>query len=202
MKRIVTMLGLMMGLLWGQQAVAQPINYGVNKAATLNTARTKDKEEYAEEAEARLVRLRKSFGERTREKDPFGSNMDPGIFKAVDTPFEDLLETKAAEPVKIVPPLQDVVDKFKWNLISVPRGLVMIGSRTLRVGDLVQIECRGVLFKLRITKITKHAVEFINTETGEKATAREPVFDPNSLGENAGDLLDKISREEPDLIIK
>jgi len=201
MKKILMMFGMAAGLMWGHEASAQPINYGINSTSTPQSVRAKNKDEYAEEAQARWARLKKSFGARTREKDPFGSDMDPGIPQPLPAMVEKLLESKPEKPVKKVS-FREAVKKFKWNLISEKSQEVMVGSRTLKVGDRVQIEHEGVLFKLRITKITANEVEFNNTETGEKAIARERVFDPNSLDENAGDILDRITKDEAPLIIR
>lgn len=128
--------------------------------------------------------------------------MDPGIAIA------ELLvqagkkpEDKTVEPVKIIP-LQEVVNKFKPNLISATQQLVMVGSRTLRVGDPVQIEHEGALFKLRIVKITATEVEFINEENQEKASAREDEFDPSSLKWDDRDFRKKMKEKETPLFIK
>jgi len=196
------MFGLITALLWGYEAAAQPINYGIKNTSTQRPVRAKDKHEYTEEAEARWALLKVGFEKRTREKDPFGSKMDPGIFKPPAIPLKNLLENKSAEPVKVIP-FQDVVDKFKPNLISATQQELMIGSRILQVGDPVQILHEGVLFKLRITKITPNEVELINTETGEKASVREYEFDPADMEGDDSDFLKKNAiKEKAPLLIK
>lgn len=201
MKRQLTICSLAMGLMWGHNASAQPINYGSKNTTPQEPARPKDRDEYADEVKARWTQLKQEFKERTREKDPFGSNMYPGMLKEPAISMAQLVEPIPAEPIKVIP-LPDVVKKFQPNLISATQQLVMIAGRTLRVGDPVQIECQGVLFKLRIIRIATDEVELINTENGQKAIARDDVFDPKSLDEDADDLLNRISGDEKPLIIK
>ncbi len=187
--------GVAVGLTWGIEANAQPINFGGKKDSGQNLARPMDKEEYAEDVKSRWELLKKGFGERTREKDPFGSEMDPGIPKIVaavpDTKIEEIIPTK---PIKVVP-LKDVLRKFVPTLISASQQAVMVGSRTMHVGDAVEIEYDGVLFKLRITKITSGKVEFINTENGEKGTVSEYEFEPGK-NESTDELFDRIREDK------
>lgn len=199
MKKTTILCGVAMGLTWGHEVNAQPINFGSNKTSSQRSARPMDKEGYAEDVIARWERLKKSFGERTREKDPFGSNMDPGIPKVVapviETKIEDIIPTK---PKKIVS-LKDALNKFVPTLISASQQAVMVGSRTMKVGDPVEIEYDGLLFKLRIIKISSGKVEFINTENGEKSIVREYEFDPGK-NENTDDLFDRIKEEKDDIL--
>lgn len=196
MKRTVILCGITMGLAWGHQANAQPINFGPNKDSSQRPVRPMDKEEYADGVKARWTLLKKNFGERTREKDPFGSNMDPGIPKAVaavpDTKIEEIVRAKTT---KVIPPLKNALSKFVPTLISASQQVVMVGSRTMQVGDLVEIEYEGVLFKLRIIKISSGSIEFINTENGEKGTVREHEFNP-SQNESANEIFDRIKEDK------
>jgi len=201
MKRILTLFGMVMGLAGGHEASAQPINYGIDNTSTQRPTRVKDKDEYADEAKARWVRLKKSFGERAREKDPFGSNMNPEMLQPMVIPVAALLEDKPAKPAKKIP-LQEVVNKFKPNLISAAKQVVMVGSRFLKLGDPVQIEHEGVLFELRIVRISTNEVEFINTKNQEKATVRENEFDPSDMYEDPNDLKKRMLEDKGPLKIK
>lgn len=195
MKRTMILCGVAVGLTWGIEAKAQPINFGGKKASNQKSMRPIDKEEYAENMKSRWELLKKGFGERTREKDPFGSEMDPGIPKIVvtipDTIIEQIIITK---PIKTVT-LKSALSKFVPTLISASQQVVMVGSRTMHVGDAVEIEYDGVLFKLRITKISSGKVEFINTENGEKETVREYEFEPGK-NESTDDLFDIIKEDK------
>lgn len=188
-----------MALSWGHEVNAQPTNFGANKASNQRLARPMDKEDYAVDVKARWKKLKKSLGGRTREKDPFGSNMNPGIPKVVapvvETIIEDIVPTK---PKKIVP-LKDALEKFIPTLISASQQAVMVGSRTMHVGDPVEIEYDGALFKLRIIKISSGKVDFINTENGEKGTVREHEFNPGH-NESADELFDKIKGGKEDTL--
>jgi len=201
MKKIVTFCGVGMVLMWGHELAAQPMNYGANKIPDQQSAQAKDKQEYAEEANARLTRLKKNFGERTRKKDPFGANMDPGITPPLVVPVIKKAEGDAVEPPRVIP-MQKVIRKIKPNIISATQQLIMIGNLSLKIGDPVLVECEGVLFKLRIIRIAENEVELINTKTQEKGIVRERAFNPNSLDENAGDILDKITKDEAPRIIR
>lgn len=199
MKKTTMLCGVMMGLSWGHKVDAQPINFGSNNASSQKPLRPMDKEEYADDAKVRWEQLKKSFGERTRIKGPFGTNMEPGVPKVVapviETKIEDIIPTK---PKKIVP-LKDALSKFLPTLISASQQAVMVGPRTMNIGDSVEIEYDGVLFKLRIIKISSGRVEFINTENGEKGIVREYEFNP-SQNESADELFDKIKEDKKDIL--
>jgi hypothetical protein len=131
-----------------------------------------DKDEYAEMAQARLARLNKGFEERKRNKDPFGLALDPGLIKEEPVAVAAMVEEKkVVVPVKVVS-LQDAVDKFQVNGVNAAKQMVMVGFRSLRRGDPVEIEHDGELFKLRIVKISVDEVVFMNTKNQETASVR------------------------------
>jgi len=202
MKRIIMWSGVAMGLTWALEANAQPINFGNNTLSTQRSARPMDKDQYAEEVEARWTRLKKSFGERQRKIDPFGSNMNPDLSEPVILEvIKKIIKAEEPAPKKVIS-LQEAVNKFKPNLISEKRQEVMVGSRTLRLGDPVQIEHDGALFNLRIVKITASEVIFINTANQEKASAREEEFDPRDLEGDDSNILQKLHEEQGPVRIK
>ena len=199
MMKITMLCGVVMGLSWGHEVNAQPINFGSNKVSSQKPVRPMDKEEYADDAKARWEQLKKNFGERTRLKDPFGSNMDPGIPVIEEGPaIINKTEPVPVVPIKVVQ-MKGALSLFVPTIISAPQQLVMVGSRTMRVGDLVEIEYDGVLFKLRITKISSGEIEFINTKNGEKGIVREHEFNP-SQNESANELFDRIKEGKRDIL--
>ncbi len=136
--------------------------------------RAMGKAEYAEAAKARWEELKKQFETRERTKDPFGLALDPALVKEEAVPIEEVLEVKMEEeevPVKVVS-LQDAVDKFQVNGVNAAKQMVMVGFRSLRRGDPVEIEHEGEVFKLRIVKITVDEVVFMDTKTEETASVR------------------------------
>lgn len=136
-----------------------------------------DKDAYIDLAETNWQSLKRNFEARTRKKDPFGAKLDPGTFEELVVKKE--VVQKEAEVVKVVKkviPLQSVVNKFQVNGVNAKKQIVMVGFRSLHRGDLVEIKHMGMLFKLRIEKITTNEVVFMNTANQETATVRLGVF--------------------------
>lgn len=159
-------------------------------SASNGISRGLGKEEYAEAAKARLARLMKQFETRERKKDPFGLSLDPGAIKDEPVMVAEVAEGKKEEvvPVKVVS-LQDAVDKFQVNGVNAAKQMVMVGFRSLRLGDPVEIEHDGELFKLRIMKITVDEVVFMNTKNQESASVRlgvvKGIKGPGSKGSSS-----------------
>ncbi len=152
---------------WGGQMLAAENSVEKN--------RNWGKEHYEEMAEVRWLALKKIFSERDRERDVFGAMMDPGTLEEIVVPVVTTEAPKVMEVKKVVL-LQEAVDKFQVNGVNAKKQMVMVGFRSLRRGDPVEIQHEGVLFKLRIVKITTDEVVFLNTKNQEKATVRLGVF--------------------------
>jgi len=177
MRRILTVMvtvfvmAFVIMVMWEHETVAQPVYYGIQAVPTLRPIRSKglkDKYYYAEEAKNRWAILKSHLEEGVQGKDPFGANLDPGELSYVP---EKPRELPRNEPKYYVTegPLQEAVNKFKPNVISVAEQLVMVGPRPVRVGDLVQIKHEDELFNLRLEKIAANELEFINTRNQERA---------------------------------
>lgn len=175
MKKAVV-IGCLAGLFVQSLQAQQPLA-GEGEGANELLARGADKDAYIDLAEAQWEDLKTFFKERKRKTDPFGSKMDPGTFKEnVVVPEPAPEEEVIAAVVKKVIPLQAVVDKFQVTGVNAKKQLVMVGFRSLRRGDPVEIKHLGVRFKLRIEKITTNTVVFLNTSNNETATVRLGVF--------------------------
>ncbi len=147
--------------------------------------RNRDAEHFIEQADARGEKLEKRLAARKRQKDPFGATMDPALVKeVVIVPEEVKKEQKVVKIVKKKIPLQSVVNKFQVNGVNAKKQIVMVGFRSLHRGDLVEIKHLGLLFKLRIEKITTSEVIFINTANQETASVRLGVY--SGLGSGGG----------------
>lgn len=195
MKKIIMWSGVAMGLTWVADANAQPINFGNPSTSNHQSNRPMDKDDYAEEVEERWERLKQNFSKRQRKIDPFGSKMNPDLSE----PEKKIVIKEIVQPDKPIikaVSLQEAVNKFRPNLIAEKRQQILYGSRTLQLGDPVQIEHDGVLFNLLIVKITSNEVTFINTENQEKATYREKGFDPRKMEENDRSILQKMQQEQ------
>lgn len=173
MRKIAIMLCLV-AMVGGSGLLAQTVGKKAASPPSVGSGNSRGmgKEEYAEAAKARLGRLIKQFKTRERKKDPFGLYLDPGAIKDEPVMVTAVVEEKEeAVPVKVVS-LQDAVDKFQVNGVNAAKQMVMVGFRSLRRGDPVEIEHEGELFKLRIVKISVDEVVFMNTKNQETASVR------------------------------
>lgn len=158
-----------------------------------HSSRGKSKDEYIDEAKAQWGALEKAMEASGREKDPFGLAMDPGLIKEEPVVVAAVVEEeKVVVPEKVVS-LQDAVDKFQVNGVNAAKQMVMVGFRSLRRGDPVEIEHEGELFKLRIVKITVNEVVFMNTKNQQTASVRlgvrKAIMGP---GKEKGNLKDNM----------
>ena len=128
----------------------------------------RDKEEAVEMVESRWNEIKKRLGENQRAKDPFGGKMDPGTFEEAAV-IPDAPTTAAAAPAVKVVSLQDAVNKFQVNGVNPKKQMVMVGFQPVRRGEIVEIEHDNELFKLRVVKISKDEVVFMNIKNEETA---------------------------------
>lgn len=100
---------------------------------------------------------------RERSVDPFGMPMDPKDAKAVELamPVEDLAEDQPKTS------LQEALEKFRVTGVIPERGEVIVGARSLRVGDQIVIKHGEVSFNLKIQSVRADSVELVDLETGE-----------------------------------
>lgn len=169
MKKIVTICWIVIGTLWVNDLAAQQ-----GGAAPANAApvRARDKDEIADEELANWEQLKKGYETRTRKKGPFGVKMDPGIPDEIVIVPETVVTKEKAVAIVKVASLQEAVNKFQVNGVNPKKQMVMVGFRPVRRGEIVEIDHDGELFKLRIVKIAKDEVVFMNIKNEETASVR------------------------------
>ena len=168
MKKILTLCWIVAGSLWVHDLAAQQ---GGATPANAAPVRSRDKDEFADEALANWEQLKKSYQTRTRKRGPFGVKMDPGIPDEIVYVPEEVATEKAVAIVKVAS-LQEAVNKFQVNGVNPKKQMVMVGFRPVRRGEIVEINHDGELFKLRIVKIAKDEVVFMNVKNEETASVR------------------------------
>ena len=99
---------------------------------------------------------------RQREVDPFGMSMDPENAVVVAEEVE--------EAPRQVTTLEEAVARFRVSGVVPRRREVIVGARSLGVGDRILIEHREVRFDLSIVEITAREISLKDGETGEIAT--------------------------------
>ena len=127
--------------------------------------------------------------------------MDPGTFEDNVEITEVPTQTEVV-PTKKVVSLQEAVNKFQVNGVSPAKQMVMVGFRSLHRGDVVEIEHDGVLFKLRIAKIAKNEVVFMNIQNEETASVRLGVVRDFSGGSGTSALKKNIFQKKEPVRIK
>lgn len=200
MKKVLILCWVLVGSYWVDEVVAQN-QKSVAKPASKEPVRQMDKEEIADEAQEKWAVLQKKFQGRARKRGPFGSSMDPSVQEEEVVSVAAVVGEKVA--VKKVALLQDAVNKFEVQVVSPKKQMVMVGFRSLHRGDTVEIEHEGVVFKLRIVKISKDELVFMNTKNEETATVRLGVV-KGLGGSNAGaaSLKDSIKLKSAPVRIK
>jgi len=100
---------------------------------------------------------------RQRKVDPFGMSMDP------EEELE-VIEEEVEEAPRQVTTLEEAVARFRVSGVVPKRREVIVGARSLGIGDRVLIEHREVRFQLTIVDITSHRISLKDQETGEIAS--------------------------------
>lgn len=100
---------------------------------------------------------------RERKVDPFGMSMDP------EEKLE-IVEEAIEEAPRQVTTLEEAVARFTVSGVVPKRREVIVGARSLGIGDRVLIEHREVRFQLTIVEITPHRISLKDQETGEIAS--------------------------------
>ncbi len=173
MKKIFTFCWIVLGLVWVHESRAQQdVGAVANVNASSAPVRAKDKDEIADEQKANWEQLKQSFRDRKRRKGPFGGKMDPGVPDEIVPVAESTVVKKEMKVVKKVASLQEAVNKFQVNGVNPKKQMVMVGFRPVHRGDIVEIEHDGELFKLRIVKVTKDEVVFMNIKNKEEASVQ------------------------------
>jgi len=107
--------------------------------------------------------LMEKLKERQRKVDPFGMSMDP------EEELE-IVEEEIEEKPRQVTTLEEAVARFRVSGVVPRRREVIVGARSLGIGDRVLIEHREVRFQLSIVDITPHRISLKDQETGEIAS--------------------------------
>lgn len=169
MKKILILCWIVVGSLWVNELEAQQ---GGGTPANATPVRARDKDEIADEELANWEQLKKGYQTRSRIRGPFGMKMDPGIVEEIVIVPQAVVQKKEVEVVVKVASLQEAVNKFQVNGVNPKKQMVMVGFRPVRRGEIVEIDHDGELFKLRIVKIAKDEVVFMNIKNEETASVR------------------------------
>jgi hypothetical protein len=100
---------------------------------------------------------------RERKVDPFGMSMDPENQVVVAEEVEE------AAPRQVTT-LEEAVARFRVSGVIPKRNEVIVGARSLGLGDRILIEHKEVRFDLTIVEVTALHVSLKDTETGEIAS--------------------------------
>ena len=107
--------------------------------------------------------LMSKLDKRERKVDPFGMSMDPENQVVV-------AEEQEAEAPREVTTLEEAVARFRVSGVIPKRSEVIVGARSLGVGDRVLIEHKEVRFDLTIVEVTARKISLKDAETGEIAS--------------------------------
>ena len=107
--------------------------------------------------------LMSKLDRRQRKMDPFGMSMDPENQVVVEAEAED-------EAPRHVTTLEEAVARFRVSGVIPKRSEVIVGARSLGIGDRVLIEHKEVRFDLTIVEVTARQVSLKDAETGEIAS--------------------------------
>jgi hypothetical protein len=107
--------------------------------------------------------LMSKLEKKERKVDPFGMSMDPENQVIVE-------EEAEAEAPRQVTTLEEAVARFRVSGVIPKRGEVIVGARSLGIGDRVLIEHKEVRFDLTIVEVTARKISLKDGETGEIAS--------------------------------
>lgn len=135
--------------------------------------------------------LMSKLDDRQRKVDPFGMSMDPENQVVV-------AEEEVDAAPKQVTSLEEAVARFRVSGVIPQRAEVIVGARSLGVGDRVLIEHKEVRFDLMIVAITAHQISLKDSETGEVASVDLGIVpDKLPVGASEGGGIDASTGIQP-----
>ncbi len=106
---------------------------------------------------------------RNRTTDPFGQYQDPDARPIIKTPVAK--STRRMAPAQSFP-FSEIINRIKVNTVMPAEDKFLIGTRTFRAGETMNLTFRMKNIPVEITSVSAREIEFRNIESGEKASLR------------------------------
>ena len=107
-----------------------------------------------------------SLSIRSRATDPFGQYQDPDARPIIRTP---VVKDNRPRPAAQVIPFAEVIDRIKVNTVMPAEDKFLIGTRTFKKGERMNLTFRMKNIPVDIVSVTAGEIGFRNAETGEQA---------------------------------
>jgi hypothetical protein len=121
------------------------------------------------EANAYIKTISSAFSISKRPTDIFGQMQDPDAKPIIKTPAPGAL--KRVAPLKATP-LSDIVGLLVVTTIMPGEKKFLLGTRSVRMGDLLPLSFRGKELQIQVTEVTSRQIGFKNLQTGETAVRK------------------------------
>jgi hypothetical protein len=108
-----------------------------------------------------------------RPTDIFGQMQDPDAKPIIKAPVPG---TKTRAPVLKATPLSDIVSLLEVTTIMPGEKRFLLGTRSVRLGDLLPISFRGKELQIQVTEVTSRQISFKNLQTGEIAVRKLDIL--------------------------
>ena len=106
---------------------------------------------------------------RNRATDPFGQYQDPDARPVIKTPIAKT--TRRVAPTQTFP-FSEIINRIKVNTVMPAENKFLIGTRTFRQGERMNLTFRMKNIPVDIVSVTASEIGFRNAETGENATLK------------------------------
>ncbi len=129
--------------------------------------------------DAYAATLSASFSMRTRELDPFGHQQDPDAKPTIKEPARALNRIAPRQET----PFSEIVRMIPVTAIMPGERSFLVGSRTVKVGEMFPLGFRGKSIRARATTVTARKISFENLDSGETASRTLDLLPPGmSMG--------------------
>jgi hypothetical protein len=121
---------------------------------------------------------------RKRETDPFGQYQDPSARPVVKPTVAKLKRYTPAQAT----PFSDIVRLIKVTTVMPSEKSFLVGTRTFSEGDRIPLSFRGKTLNAEVAAVASSAIEFRNTDNGERASLRLNLLPVGMTPGNDGNI--------------
>lgn len=105
---------------------------------------------------------------RKRVTDPFGQYQDPDAKPIIKPTVAKLKRPSQVQAT----PFTDIVRLIKVTTVMPADKSFLVGTRTIKQGDLIPLSFRGKQIKVEVAAVNSSTIDFRNIESGEQASVR------------------------------
>jgi len=130
----------------------------------------------------------------SRTTGPFGLPQDLSKKPTIQKPSHS--SQKRFKPTPKIP-LSQIVAALPVNAVMPGKQRFLVGSRSIRTGETFPIQYRGKRVTVRVLHIGLKSIDFVNAESGEKATLSLESLPPGLVRERNGNSPPGLERDTP-----